>query len=166
MEKYNILILNTGGTFNKVYNPLTGNLDVPNNNVAIESICNKSKISNTIIDGLIFKDSLDMTDEDRQSIVEYINHSKYKNIIIVHGTDTMDKTASYLNEKIKDKNIILTGAMIPYSIEQTEAVANLMSAYGFLKSNIENGVYICMHGLVENFNKIVKNKKLGIFECL
>ena len=164
-SKTKILILNTGGTFNKIYDELTGKLIVPKNNNAIKMILSKSKISNTKIKGIIYKDSLDINNKDREELKKYIEKSNYDKIIIVHGTDTINKTASYLNKYIKNKKIVLTGAMIPCSIEQTEATSNLMSAFGFLLNSNKNNIYICMHGLIKKYNKITKNKELGIFEC-
>lgn len=165
-KEENILILNIGGTFNKVYNPLTGELDVPQNNDAIEDILDKSLIKNIEISGLIYKDSLDMDNCDRYVISEYIKNSKYKKIIIVHGTDTIDKTAEFLSQNIKNKKIVLTAAMQPYSIDKVETVSNFMMCYGFLLACNENKIYIGMHGIVNEYQKIRKNRTLGVFECL
>ena len=164
-SKTKILILNTGGTFNKVYDELTGKLIVPKNNNAIKIILSKSKISDIKIKGMIYKDSLDINNKDKKELKKYIEKSNYDKIIIVHGTDTINKTASYLSKYIKNKRIILTGAMKPFSIEQIEATSNLMSAFGFLLHSNKNNIYICMHGLIKKYNKIKKNKELGIFEC-
>ena len=160
----NILILNTGGTLSKVYNELSGELIVPKNNTAINMIAKYSKLSNTTIDGLIYKDSLKINNDDRDKLVEYINHSNFTKIIIVHGTDTINITASYLNKRVQNKKIILTGSMIPFSINQIEATANIMSAYGFIKNCKKNNIYISMHGLIKKHNKIKKNKTLGVFQ--
>ncbi len=162
----NILIINTGGTFNKVYNPLKGSLDIDINDMAIESILKSSKMTNNDIDGIIYKDSLDLNTKDRNNLLNHINESRYKKIIIIHGTDTMDKTALYLSNKIKNKQVVITGAMIPFSINTVEATSNLMMAYGFLMANKKNNIYISMHGMVKKYNKIKKNRELGIFECL
>ena len=159
-----ILILNTGGTFNKIYDPVKGELIVPKNNSIINEIANKTKIELSI-EGLIFKDSLQMDENDRLKIFNYLKDCKYKKIIIIHGTDTMNLTAQFLHDKLKDKQIVLTGAMIPYSIDGIEATSNLMTAYGFLLSNKKGGVFISMHGFVKKHNKIKKNKNLGVFEC-
>lgn len=163
-NKKNILILNTGGTFSKVYNELSGELIVPKNNTAINTIVKYSKLSNTTIDGLIYKDSLKINNNDRDKLVEYINDSDFTKIIIIHGTDTISITASYLNKKIKNKKIILTGSMVPFSINQIEATANLMSAYGFIKNCKKNNIFISMHGLIKKHNKIKKNKIIGVFQ--
>lgn len=160
-----ILVINTGGTFNKQYNPLNGSLIIKKNNDLVKELLEKSHIHTVEIKGLIYKDSLDITNEDRELLVKFINQSKYKKIIIIHGTDTMDQTALYLDENIKDKQIILIGAMIPYSISKIEAVSNFMMGYGYLLSNKKNGVKISMHGMVKSYKKIKKNKELGVFEC-
>ncbi len=161
-----ILILNTGGTFNKVYDEIIGSLIVPKNNYAIDNILHISKISNIKVSGLIYKDSLEIGKNDRKKLVKFIKKSKSKKIIIVHGTDTMNQTALFLSRQIKNKQIILTGAMKPFSINSIEATSNLLSAVGFLKANDKNNIYICMHGLIEKHTKIIKNRDLGIFECL
>lgn len=165
MKKKKILVLNTGGTFNKVYNKFTGKLDIPTNNNIVSEIFKVSHISNVKTDGIIYKDSLDITDKDREYIVQYIKLCGYRNIIIVHGTDTMNLTASYLAKYIKNKKIILTGAMVPFSINPVEAITNLMSAYGFLISCKKDNIYISMHGLIKKYNKIIKNRELGVFQC-
>lgn len=160
----NITIINTGGTFNKIYNPLNGKLEIYEKNSAIRQILVSSKIKDIKLDGLIYKDSLDITNEDRDKLINYINNSKYNKILIVHGTDTMNDTALYLANKIKNKQIVLTGAMVPFSIDTVEATSNLMMGYGFLKNCTKNNVYISMHGFVKKYNKIRKNRELGIFE--
>ncbi len=161
----NILIINTGGTFSKIYNPLNGNLDISNKNSAIKKIIASSKINDVKVSGIIYKDSLDITNKDRDKLVQFINDSKYNKILIVHGTDTMSNTAFYLANKIKNKQIILTGSMIPFSINPIEATSNLILGYGFLKNCKKDNIYISMHGFVKKYNKIKKNKHLGIFEC-
>jgi len=160
------LVLNIGGTFNKIYNEIIGKLIVPNNNFIIKSVLESSKIGRISIKSIIHKDSLDMNKKDRKKIIKYIERSKSQYIIIIHGTDTMEKTAKFINKHIKNKVIILTGAMVPYSIDKVEATANFSLAMGFLQGKkIKNDVYIAMHGKVKKYNKIYKNRELGIFEC-
>ena len=158
-----ILIINTGGTFNKVYNPLNGNLEIEPTGKAIKEI-SKAWLNKLKIKNIIAKDSLDMKHEDREMIREEIQKAKEKNIIVVHGTDTMDKTAKYLDEANLNKKIILTGAMMPYSINPIEATANLSSAYGYLQNIKEKGVFIAMNGTIKDYKKVVKNKEKGYFE--
>ncbi len=160
-----ILIINTGGTFNKVYDEISGELIVSQNNNAINKILQTSKILDIKIFGLIHKDSLEINKDDIKQLVKYIKKSKYDKIIIVHGTDTINKTALCLANNLKNKKIVMTGAMKPFSINPIEATSNLISAVGFLKACQKNNVYICMHGLIKKHTQIIKNKKLGIFEC-
>ena len=165
-NKGKILILNLGGTFNKVYNPISGELDVPKNNSALEDIFKKAKISHIKIKGLIYKDSLDIDEDDRLELLRYIQNSSFDKILIIHGTDTMDKSADTLFKALKEKTVVLTGAMIPYSIDPVEAASNLMLCYGFLQNSEKKGVFIGMHGFVKEHDKIKKNKQKGVFECL
>lgn len=160
-----LLVINTGGTFNKRYNEQTGTLDVAQDNKAILDILNKCARGNLKIDikGIIFKDSLKIDDDDREEMVETIG--KYDKILIVHGTDTMDETAKFIESKIKDKLVVLTGAMHPYSIDQIEATSNFMIGLSFLQTYENTGVFISMHGLVKEHEKLIKNRDLGIFQC-
>ena len=163
MIKSKITVINTGGTFNKRYNPLTGELEVPKDSLALDEIISYCYNIDFDVLNVISKDSLDMSDADREFIVKTIKNCKNQNIIIVHGTDTIDLTAKYLDEKIKDKTIVLTGAMLPISINKIEATLNFASAIGFLNANIKNGIYISMHGSVKNYKKLIKNRELGKF---
>ena len=158
-----ILIISTSGTFNKVYNPISGNLDIDKNSIAIENIA-KNWLTNFNIINIIGKDSLDMNDNDRKKIVQIIKNSSYNKIVIVHGTDTMDKTARYLHHNILDKTIVLTGAMVPFSINPIEATANLASALGYIKNLNQNGIFIVMNGAMDSHNKVIKNREKGYFE--
>ena len=163
MIKSKITVINTGGTFNKRYNPLSGELEVPKDSLALDEIISYCYNIDFEVLNIISKDSLEMNDDDRELIVRTIKNCKNQNIIIVHGTDTMDLTAKYLDEKINDKTIVLTGAMLPISINKVEATLNFSQAIGFLNANIENGIYISMHGSVKNYKKLIKNRELGKF---
>ena len=163
MTKSKITVINTGGTFNKRYNPLTGELEVPKDSLALDEIISYCYNIDFDVLNVISKDSLDMSDADREFIVKTIKNCKNENIIIVHGTDTIDLTASFIDENIKDKTIVLTGAMLPISINKIEATLNFVSAIGFLNANIKNGIYISMHGSVKNYKKLIKNREIGQF---
>lgn len=160
-----ILILNCGGTFHKTYNELKGELEINNNCETLKSILTQTVRGNLNFDikGIIYKDSLDFTTQDREEVVSFIKD--YEKILIIHGTDTMDITASFIAKRVKNKTVILTGAMIPYSINPIEATANLSMSLYFLTTTVDKGVFIGMHGLVKEHNKIYKNKDLGIFLC-
>ena len=163
MTKSKITVINTGGTFNKRYNPLSGELEVPKDSLALDEIISYCYNIDFDVLNIISKDSLEMSDVDRELIVKTIKNCKNENIIIVHGTDTIDLTASFIDENIKDKTIVLTGAMLPISINKVEATLNFASAIGFLNANIKNGIYISMHGSVKNYKKLIKNREIGQF---
>ncbi|HEX5624078.1 MAG TPA: asparaginase domain-containing protein [Sulfuricurvum sp.] len=157
-----MLIVNTGGTFNKRYNPIGGVLEVPQDNHAIEEIV--ATFSRTIaVEGLLYKDSLDMTNEDRALLGETIAHSSADHIVVVHGTDTMDLSAQYVASLGLPKVIVFTGAMVPFSIDPLEATANLAMAIGYAK-NGSNGVYIVMQGVCGSYDRVIKNREYGKFE--
>ena len=160
-----MLIINTGGTFNKVYEPISGELIVPRNNIAVESILRELPNTHSDIKGIIFKDSLDMNDSDREELYRVVRDSKDKDIVIVHGTDTMDISAKYIAQRVNSKKIIFTGAMVPFSISPIEATANLSMAISSIKY-LEYGVYISMQGVVLAFDKIKKDRKIGVFKAI
>jgi L-asparaginase len=155
-------IINTGGTFNKRYNQIDGSLYVPKDNEAVDSILKHLNININVI-GCIFKDSLEISDKDRHQLVELISSIDSENIIIIHGTDTMCKSANYVHKRFKNKNIIFTGAMKPYEIDNIEGIINLSMCIGFLSKINTNGVYICMSGIIKKHNEIYKDKKNSVF---
>jgi len=160
-----MLILNSGGTFNKRYNAITGKLDVPYDNEALEIILSSVEERFNLA-GVVYKDSLEMDASDRKMIASIIMESSEDTFVVVHGTDTMQMTAEFLDEIFDDRKIILTGAMRPFEIDKTEASFNLGMAIGFAKAVPKNGVYICMSGLVEPWERITKNRNMGKFEVV
>lgn len=159
-----MLILNTGGTFNKRYNPISGVLEVPFDNDAIDTILKTCVEYNKA--GVIYKDSLDIDLDDRKMLASIIMESQEDTFVIIHGTDTMDDTAEFLDEIFEDRKIILVGAMRPFEIDPVEASVNLGMAIGFGKAVQKHGVYICMNGYVELWNKLIKNRTKGKFELV
>jgi L-asparaginase len=160
-----LLILNTGGTFNKKYNALNGELEVAYDNEAIKAILDSTE-EKIDLAGVMYKDSLDMTLQDRKMLSRIILESTDDVFVIVHGTDTMSETAEFLAGMFDDRAIVLVGAMRPFAIDKIEASLNLGMAMGFAKGVDEYGVYICMNGFVEHWDKIKKNKKFGKFELV
>jgi len=160
-----MLILNSGGTFNKRYNPLNGELEVPCDSQAVENILSHVE-SDYDMAGVMFKDSLDMDINDRKILAAIIMESKDNRFLLVHGTDTMDETAHFLDEIFDDRVIVLTGAMKPFEIDNVEASFNLGMAMGFLNAKSDYGVYICMNGHVQKWDKLQKNRELGKFELV
>ncbi|MFA7084048.1 MAG: asparaginase domain-containing protein [Arcobacteraceae bacterium] len=158
-----ITVINTGGTFNKVYNPICGELIVPTHHLALQKILNVSYNTEIEVINTLSKDSLEFTQQDREMLVNIIKESEEENIIVIHGTDTMYESASFTAQNIVNKKIIFTGAMIPMSIDEVEATMNFSLALGFLNAPISSGVYIAMHGAVDRFECLVKNKQEGKF---
>ncbi|MGB5918985.1 asparaginase domain-containing protein, partial [Arcobacter sp.] len=143
-----ITVLNTGGTFNKRYNPIKGELEVPTDNVALDKIIKSCHNVTFDIKNIVSKDSLYFTDEDRETILEEVQNSTSDKIIIIHGTDTVDLTSKFFDGKIEGKVIVFTGAMVPMSIDEVEATMNFSQALGFLNAEVKSGIYISMHGVV------------------
>lgn len=158
----NILIINTGGTFNKIYDPIKGDLTVDKGSHSLEQIASKWLCDLKIIN-IIGKDSLDLSNHDRLELLATVSHSEHHHIIIIHGTDTMDITAAYLDDADLEKKIILTGAMVPCSIDPVEATANLCSAYGYISAIKEEGIYIAMNGVIDAYEKVKKDRTKGKF---
>ena len=157
-----IKIFVTGGTFDKEYNELEGILFFKETHLPemIELARCKLKID---IRTLMMIDSLDMTEDDRKVILEECQKTKEDKILITHGTDTMVETARVLGHSIKDKTIVLTGAMIPYKFGSSDGLFNLGSSLAFVQS-LPHGVYISMNGKFFDWDNVRKNKETGEFE--
>lgn len=160
-----MLILNTGGTFNKRYNIVSGELEVPYDNEALEKATAHFGYELDIA-GAIYKDSLEMTPDDRVMLADIINASEEETVVVVHGTDTMDLSAAFIAETVPDKAVIFTGAMIPFSIDPVDATANLCMALGYAASRPAPGAYIVMQGLIAPHDRIEKNREMGRFEIV
>ena len=163
MSKYKkILIISTGGTFNKEYLPKEGALRVDESSKAVYDIASKWLCEFEVLN-IIGKDSLEMNSQDRLELLATIIQSDYKDIIVIHGTDTMEFTAEYLADADEEKRIVITGAMVPYAVDPVEATANLASAFGYIQTLKKDGVYIVMNGLFGTYDKIKKDRKKGKF---
>jgi len=157
-----IRIFITGGTFDKEYNELTGELYFKDTHMS--ELLEKGRCKVPVeIRTLMMVDSLAMTDEDRDLIAHQCNQCEEKHIVITHGTDTMSETAKVLAEKIKDKTIVLTGAMIPIKFGSSDGLFNLGSALAFVQT-LPAGVYVAMNGRYFTWDNVKKNKVTGIFE--
>lgn len=157
-----ILIISTGGTFNKRYNPINGELEVDKTSQAIKEIATKWQCTFEVLN-IIGKDSLQLTNEDRLELMGTICQSEYAHIIVVHGTDTMHLTAEYLAEGELEKYVVLTGAMVPYAVDPVESTANLASAYGYLQALQQKGIYIAMNGIIDSYESVKKDRTKGVF---
>ena len=158
-----IQILITGGTFDKSYNHISGDLFFDKTH--IPEMLKRSKCRlNIEIKTLMMIDSLEMTENDIEKIIEECHKTSSSRIVITHGTDTMVNTAKKIAEKIKNKTIILTGAMIPYAFgSSSDGFFNLGSALSFVQT-LKNGIYIAINGQYFDYDKVEKNKLKGYFE--
>ena len=119
---------------------------------------------NVDVKTLMMIDSLEMTQKDIEKIIDECKKTKSSRIVITHGTDTMVNTAEKIAEKIKNKTIVLTGAMIPYAFgSSSDGFFNLGSALSFVQT-LENGIYIAINGQYFDYDKVEKNKLKGYFE--
>lgn len=157
-----IRIFITGGTFDKEYNEITGQLYFNDTHLHDLLEMGRSKVS-VEIRTLMMVDSLEMTDEDREIIAHQCNQCEEDKIVLTHGTDTMSETAKMLAQKVKDKTIILTGAMIPIKFGSSDGLFNLGSALAFAQT-LPAGVYVAMNGRFFNWDNVRKNKQTGMFE--
>ncbi len=160
-----IQIFVTGGTFDKEYNYITGELFFKNSHIT-EMLERGRCTIDVDVKTLMMIDSLKMTEADRQIIAYSCQSAVGDKIILTHGTDTMTVTAALLAEKKIDKTIILTGAMIPYAFgTSSDGFFNLGSALAFVQA-LPHGVYVVMNGRYFNWNKVKKNKQTGNFEVI
>jgi L-asparaginase len=157
-------IVATGGTFDKHYNELNGVLGFGTSHLP-DVIARTRMTVPVALDILPLRDSLDMQDADRQRVLAACAAVPERAIVIVHGTDTMAQTAAVLGAAGLDKTIVLTGAMIPYEIANSDALFNLGVAVGVAQT-LPAGVYVAMNGRVFNWNNVQKNKAAGVFEPL
>ncbi|HQU57470.1 MAG TPA: asparaginase domain-containing protein [Chitinophagaceae bacterium] len=157
-----IRIFITGGTFDKEYDELTGQLSFNDSHLHELLELGRNKVP-VVIRTLMMIDSIEMTNQDRELIAHQCNQSEEDKIIITHGTDTMAETAKLLAEKISGKTIILTGAMIPIKFGSSDGLFNLGGALAFVQT-LPAGVYIAMNGRYFNWDNVKKNKKTGMFE--
>ena len=157
-----VRILVTGGTFDKEYNEITGELYFEDTHMREILELGRSKLD-VKIQTLMLIDSLDMTDEDRATILDNCKRVKEDQIVITHGTDTMTLTAKILAEAGLDKTIVLTGAMIPYKFGSSDGLFNFGGALAFAQA-LPRGVYVAMNGRCFDWDRVEKNRKTGIFE--
>jgi L-asparaginase len=154
----------TGGTIDKFYNQSNGELEFDKTH--FPEMIERSRIELKITpEELLLIDSLDMVESDRQLILDKCTECEEDFILITHGTDTMCETAKLLGESGMDKTIVLFGSMVPYAVNNSDALFNFGCALGSLQL-LESGVYIAMNGRVLPWDNVKKNRSLGVFQPL
>ena len=149
-----IKIFSVGGTIDKIYFDAKSTYEVgpPNISTVLSELSLNIDYS---VSSLFQKDSLEMTDADREIIFNHVRDAEEDLIIITHGTDTMVDTAKVLSE-IKDKTIVLTGALEPALFKTSDAIFNIGCAIAAIQSLPAN-VYIAMNGQIFLHDNVVKD---------
>ncbi|MFH2104942.1 MAG: asparaginase domain-containing protein [Parcubacteria group bacterium] len=160
-----IKIFVTGGTFDKEHDPISENFVF--NETHVPALLKRSRsIVDTKVRTVMLIDSLEITKSDQEIILKACEDAEENKIVVTHGTSNMEKTAQFFGEnleKIKDKTIILTGAMIPYAFRNSDAMFNMGAALAFVQT-LPPGVYIAMNGKYHSWDNVTKNTELGLFE--
>lgn len=157
-----ILVLATGGTFDKEYDEIRGRLYFRRTHVPDMLSLGRARLP-VRVQVLMLKDSLDLTDADRQRILAACRRCRERRIVITHGTDTMRETALFLGPHITDKTVVLTGAMVPYTFGSSDGLFNLGGALAFAQT-LPFGVYVAMNGRAFLWHAVIKNRRTGVFE--
>lgn len=157
-------IIATGGTFDKHYDPQTGQLIFQDS--VLPGALQRARITQDyVFEPLLSLDSLDMDDSHRQQVLQACQSAPEERIVIVHGTDTMRETAAVLGAVTMEKTIVLTGAMVPYLIDDSDALFNLGFACAAAQLAMP-GVYIAMNGQLFDWDNVTKNRAQGRFDTL
>lgn len=156
-----VRIFVTGGTFDKEYDEINGKLYFKDSHVAEMLRLGRCQVP-VEIRTLMMIDSLEMTDDDRETILTNCRSCQEERIVITHGTDTMENTAKVLGAAGLSKTIILTGAMIPYKFGSSDGLFNLGSALAFAQT-LSPGVYVVMNGQPFDFDNVRKDRRTGEF---
>ena len=159
-KKLKIII--TGGTFDKEYKETTGELYFKKTHVHEMLRLGRSTLP-TAITSLMLIDSLDMKQSHRLKILRACQKAPEDRVVITHGTDTMPVTAKFLGTKIKNKTIVLTGAMVPYKFGSSDGLFNLGAAL-IAAQTLPHGVYIVMNGRIFSSNNVWKDTSIGRFK--
>lgn len=157
-----IRILVTGGTFDKQYDELGGQLSFKQTHLPEMLRLGRSRVEVNIRTVMMI-DSLDMTGADRELIAQNCVQSPEDQLVITHGTDTMTDTAATIARRVAGKTVVLTGAMVPYAFGSSDGLFNLGSALSFVQV-LSPGVYIAMNGKCFRWDCCRKNRERGEFE--
>jgi|SRR5690554_1872223 len=156
-----IQIFTTGGTIDKVYFDANSEFEVGHS--VLPELLSESNIHEGYrLQELMRKDSLEMDDRDREIILNAVRACEYQQILITHGTDTMANTAAVLAD-LKEKTIVLVGAMQPARMRRTDTTFNIGFAWASVQL-LPPGVYIAMNGEVFAAGAVRKNLKAQRFE--
>jgi L-asparaginase len=159
-----IRILVTGGTLDKEYNQLNGELVFTKTHLSDILVQAKCR-AEVAIETVMLKDSLFMGDEDRALILSRVLAAPEDKVVVTHGTDTMPETARVIGAAATGRTVVLLGAMVPYSFVNSDALFNLGCAFTAVQL-LPPGAYITMNGKVFAWDNVRKNRERGEFEPL
>jgi L-asparaginase len=162
MASNRIRILVTGGTFDKQYDEIHGTLVFSRTHVPDMLALGRCHLD-IAVETLMMIDSLEMTDAGRTLILDRCSAAPESRIVITHGTDTMEQTAALLGNSLRDKTVVLTGAMVPYQFGSSDGMFNLGTAVAFAQT-LPPGVYVAMNGRWFEWHSVRKNRARGVFE--
>ncbi|MBN9461517.1 MAG: asparaginase [Burkholderiales bacterium] len=157
-------ILATGGTFDKRYDPITGALGFGETH--LYEIVARARLAGPVqVEVVMMIDSLEMVEEHRRRVLEACRVAPESALVVVHGTDTMVETARVLGQAQLAKTIVLTGAMVPFALADSDASFNLGAAIAFARS-LAPGTWVAMNGIAHPWSNVRKNREQGVFEPL
>jgi L-asparaginase len=161
LNQERVHLIATGGTIDKLYDPLTGDLYV--GPPVLAAILATAGISLAVWE-VLKKDSLEITDGERTALAAFVAASSASRLLITHGTDTMGASAALIEAAAPGKTVVLTGAMVPHSIAGSDAAFNVGVAFAAVQT-LPPGVYIAMHGKALPHARYVKDRALGLFRA-
>ena len=157
-------IIVTGGTFDKRYDAIKGELGFKETH--LPAVLEQARVTLPLsIDIRLLIDSLQMTEAHRQSVLQACRDSAERAIVVIHGTDTMVQTAAVVGRAALGKTVVFTGAMIPYSVQGSDAPFNLGFALA-LAIALPRGAWVAMNGRVFPWDDVAKDKQEGTFKAL
>jgi len=157
-------IITTGGTIDKIYFDALSDYQI--GDPVIGDLLQKIGVGFDFdVHSLMRKDSLELTDTDRQLIVDTVKAADSDYVLVTHGTDTMVETGQWLKRQAPEKRIVLTGALQPAAFRETDAVFNIGCALGALQC-VAPGAYVSMNGQIFDVLKVKKNRDANRFESL
>ncbi len=168
-----ITLISTGGTIEKTYDESTGELS--NRQTIVQRMLSELRIEDArvVVNELMSKDSLELTDVDRTRIVDAVRLAGAEaldpetccGVVVLHGTDTLDRTGTLLHRELSELRVpvILTGAWRPFEMKHSDALQNLTEAL-FAVDLLEAGVYCVAHGRALPFPGVRKNRQRRTFE--
>lgn len=163
MPLRSLRLVATGGTFDKVYDPIAGQLGF--HGTRLHEVLAQARVEAPLVEEALQIDSLDMTDAHRALLLERCRAATEDAIVLVHGTDTMTLTARVLGEARLPRTIVLTGAMVPFALPASDAAFNLGFAIACARL-LPTGVYVAMNGVARPWDDVRKNRERGVFEVL